>query len=76
MSLGLFAFKRAVHADMTSNFAVRRAVFGQHATLYHWTYIHLTSIDQCDGIIDGFLGVGLEDLCHVWKGWKPLQGVS
>lgn len=36
----------------------------------------LTSIDQRHGIIDRLLGVGFEDLRHVWEWGSPFQSVA
>ena len=36
----------------------------------------LTSVDKRDSIIDRLLGVGFEDLCHVWEWRLPLKSVA
>ena len=74
-SFGPLAFSRASHADLTSNFAVRRALQRQRQVPQH-EYEGLTSVDQCYSVVDGFLRVCFEDLTHVWEWRPPFQRVT
>ena len=75
ISFGPFATSSASHAEITSNLAVLLAVFCQGRGSIYGTR-RLTSIKQRNSIIDRLLGMGFEDLRHVWEWRLPFEGVA